>query len=135
MAGLADAGWAEGAPVEVFAGAAVVAGSRPAACASAADNSPEFMRTSLSFSGRLGCASWFTFSWKDCALAAAAAGATAGATGAGRFNTRTSVRIEIARVAKLMMRCSFTKRPPAVAVFYLSLPSMVRAGRDGFEVT
>src|SRR5208283_1994548 len=84
----------------------------------------------LAFSGRLGCASWFTFSWKDCALAAAAAGATAGATGAGRFNTRTSVRIEIARVAKLMMRCSFTKRPPAVAVLSVAAFHGTRGARQ-----
>src|ERR1700676_3154870 len=111
IAPVAPGGLAEGELVEVFADAAE--GSRPAACASAADTSPEFIRTSLSPSpGTLGCASRFTFSWKDWALAAAAAGAAAGASGAGRLNTRTSVRIEIARVTKLMMRCSFTKTPP-----------------------
>src|ERR1017187_10378784 len=109
----------EGALVEVFAGG--VDGIRPAACASAADNSPEFMRTSLSPSpGTLGCASRFTFSWRDCALAAAAAGASAGVTGAGRFNTRTRVRIEFARVAKLMMRCSFTKTPPPFVSYFVA---------------
>src|SRR5260370_375505 len=72
-----------------------------------------FMRTCISSSpGARGGASRFTFSWKDCALAAAASGASAGATGAGRFNTRTSVSIEIASVAKLIMRRSFTKTPP-----------------------
>jgi hypothetical protein len=97
-----------------------------------------FMRTSLSPSpGTLVSASRFTFSWKDCALAAAAAGEAAGASGAGRFNTRTSVRIEIARVAKLIIRCTFTKTPPLLltAVCYLSLSSMVRADRNRFEMT
>src|SRR6202163_1819192 len=108
---LAPGGLAEGELVEVFADAAE--GSRLAACASAAETSPEFMRTSLSPSpGTLGSAIRFTFSWNDCALAAAAAGEAAGASGAGRFNTRTSVRIDIARVAKLMIRCTFTKTPP-----------------------
>src|ERR1700694_5371046 len=111
IAPLAPGGLAEGELVEVFADAAD--GSKPAACASAADTSPEFIRTSLSPSpGTLGSASLFTFSWKDCALAAVAAGASAGATGAGRLNTSTSVKIQIARVAKLMIRCSFTKLPP-----------------------
>src|SRR5208337_2653489 len=120
MEPLAGAEFGEGELVEVLAGADD--GDRLAACASAADNSPEFMRTSLSPSpGALGCASRFTFSWKDCALAAAAAGAAAGASGAGRLNTRTSARIEIARVAKLMIRCSFTRTPPpllSVVLFY-----------------
>ena len=49
---------------------------------------------------------------EGCALAAAAAGGSAGATGAGRFNTRTNARIELARVAKLMIRRNLTMRPP-----------------------
>src|SRR5260370_34844092 len=85
----------EGAPAEAFAGAPGRAS--PAACVSPADNSPEFMRTSLSPSpGTLGCASWFTFSWKDCALAAAAAGRRQGGAGRGRFYTRTAVTSESA---------------------------------------
>src|SRR6266704_3635899 len=130
---LAEGGLAEGKLVEVFADAVVVAGSSPAACASAADTSPEFIRTSLSPSpGTLRCASWFTFSWKDCALAAAAAGEAAGASGAGRFNTRTSVRIDIARVAKLMIRRSFTKLPPPSLT---SAASIVRVGRGWLQMT
>src|SRR6202158_6087998 len=113
IAPLAPEGLAEGELAEVFAGTVVVAGSRPEASASAADTSPEFIRPSLPPSpGTRGSASRFTFSWKDCALAAAAAGASAGASGAGRFRTRMSVTTEIARVAKLMIRCPFTKTPP-----------------------
>src|SRR5271166_4544242 len=100
-------------PVAELAGAAAAAGSSPAACAIPADNSSELMRTSPAPSPSiLGCASWFTFSWKDCALAAVAVAPTAGATGAGRLSTSTSVKIEMARVAILMMRCHFTKGPP-----------------------
>jgi len=97
------------APLE-FEGAVALAGSRPVACASAADNSPPVRRTSLPLSpGPEGRSSRFTFSWKDCTLAAVAAGETGAATGAGLRNTRTSVRTEIARVTRLMTRCHFKR--------------------------
>ena len=115
LAGTALEGTLKGPLEEILPLAFIGAGvaNKPAACASPADNSSEFMRTSLSASpGVLGWASWFTFSWKDWALAAAAAGGIVGATGLGRFSTSTRVRIEIARVVKLTIRCSFTGTPP-----------------------
>lgn len=78
----------------------------------AAVNSPAFMRTSPSPSPAvLGCSSRFTFSWKDCALAAVAAGETGAATGAGFRKTSTNVNTEIPSVAKLTIRCHFKGHP------------------------
>src|ERR1035438_9133472 len=93
-----------------FAGVApeadAAAGNRPAACASAAFTSAEFMRTSLGpCPAGLGFSSWFSFSWNDCA----AAGGNGAATGEGLRSTSTSVKIEIAKVAKLMTRCTFRR--------------------------
>src|SRR5258705_4910477 len=93
------------APMELAGAVAVVAGSNPVACASAAVNSPELRRTSLLSPGPLGWSRLFTLSWKDWALAAVAAAVTGGATGAGLRNTSTSVRTEIANVTRLMTRC------------------------------
>src|ERR1035441_7338753 len=83
-----------------FAGVApeadAAAGNRPAACASAAFTSAEFMRTSLGpCPAGLGFSSWFSLSWNDRALAAAAAGGNGAATGEGLRSTSTSVKIEI----------------------------------------
>jgi len=96
--------------VDAVPDAEAAAGNKPAAWASAAFTSAEFMRTSLSPSPvALGCSRRLSFSWNDCALAAATAGATGAATGDGLRSTRTSVTIEIAKVAKLIVRCSFRR--------------------------
>src|SRR5215471_11442335 len=87
-----------------FAGCGAVIA--PAACASAADNSPDVIRTSPAPSELVcGCSSLFTFSWNDCAFAAAVAGDMGFATGLGFRSTRMSVNTEIPSVATLMIRC------------------------------
>src|SRR5271165_535116 len=83
------------------------AGIMPEACSNAAPSSALLMRTSGAGSPEvLGWSSLLTFSSNDCTFAAVAAGEAAGAaTGAGLRRTRTRVKIEMARVARLMMRC------------------------------
>ena len=85
-------------------------GNDPDACANAAFTSAEFTRTSLSTSPFvLGCSRRLSFSWNDCAFKAAAAGGTGVVIGDGLRSTSTSVNIEIAKVAKLMIRWSFRR--------------------------
>jgi hypothetical protein len=76
----------------------------------AAVSSPAVIRISPELSpGAFGCSSRFTLSWKDWVSAAIAAGEGGAATGVGLFNTKMSVKTEIARVAMLMILCHFKR--------------------------